>query len=215
MMKATLLVLALTTLLGARVAVAQEPYGKYMVPPTPVTGLPPWIYKSDPKTDAAKVNAAHLYVQALEQVELARADLDAADTSKAGSDPMMKKAMQQKLTRANRRLASARTAFKRATELDATSADYWSMLGYTCCIAGDRDCAYSAYEKSLAIDPNHFATREYQAESYLQDGRIQDARAELDWLKSQGNKTTLETRNLTAAIERWTKDKPEAAQKDR
>jgi len=207
MIKPALFVLAI--LLTARVAVAQEPYGRYMVPPTPVTGLPPWIYKSDPKTDAAKVRAARLYVQAIEQVELARADLDAADTSKAGSDPMMKKAMQQKLTRANRRLASAREAFKRATELDATSADYWGMLGYTCCIVGDRDCAYSAYEKSLAINPNHYATREYQAEAYLKDGRIHDARAELEWLKSNGNKTTLETRNLTAAIERWTKENPE------
>jgi hypothetical protein len=83
------------------------------------------------------------------------------------------------------------------------------MLGYTCCVVGDRDCAYNAYGKSLAIDPNHFATHEYQAESYLKDGRLRDALAELDWLKSNGNKTTLETRNLTAAIERWTKENPE------
>ena len=215
MIKLILLALAFTMLLGARVAAAQEPYGKHMVPPTPITGQPAWLYKSDPKTDAAKVRAAHLYIEGLDQVELARAGLEAAEAAKTASDPRMKKAAQRKLDKANRRLASARESFRRATELDPTCADYWSMLGYTCGVAGDRDCAHRAYEKSLAINPNHFATREYQAESYLRDGRIRDALAELDWLKSRGNMTTLETRNLTVAIERWTKDNPEGAQKDR
>ena len=213
MIKLILLTLALTMLLGVRVAAAQEPYGKYMVPPTPITGEPMWLYKSDPKIDALKVRAARLYVQGLDQVELARADVAAARAATTSNDPKAKKAVQRKLDNASRRLASARDSFRRATELDATCADYWSMLGYTCDNAGDHACAYGAYAKSLAINPNHFATREYQAEAYLKDGRIRDALSELDWLKSQGNKTTLETKNLTAAIEQWTKDNQEAAPK--
>lgn len=205
------LILALTMLVGARAGSAQEPYGRHMVPPTPITGEPPWKYKSDPKTDAAKIQAVHLYVEAIELVDLARADLAAADKAGAASDPKAQKARQRKLDDAARRLGSARQSLKRATELDATCADCWSMLGYTCCRTDDRDCAYHSYSKSLAINPNHFATHEYQAESYLKDGRIRDALAELEWLKARGNITTLETRNLTAAIERWSKENPEAA----
>ena len=44
------LILALTMLVGARAGSAQEPYGSHMVPPTPITGEPPWKYKSDPNT---------------------------------------------------------------------------------------------------------------------------------------------------------------------
>ena len=209
--KPVVFVLALTILFGASAVSAQEPYGKHMVPPTPVTGEPPWKYKSDPKTDANKIRAVHLYVEALNLVESARADLDAADAAIPGPDPKAQKSAQKRLEVANRRLASARASLQRATELDATCADCWSMLGYTCCRLDDRDCAYSSFAKCFAINPNHFAAREYQAEAYLKDGRIRDALVELDWLKARGNMTTLETRNLTAAIERWSKANPDAA----
>lgn len=209
--KLAVLVLALTMLAGVRMAGAQEPYGKYTVPPTPVTGEPPWKYKSDPKTDQNKIRAVHLYVDAINQVELARIDLEAAEAAKASTDPKAQKAKQRKLDNAAKRLASARASLRMATELDGTCADCWSMLGYTCCQAGDRDCAYQAYERCLKLNPNHFATHEYQAESYLKDGRIHDALAELEWLKAKGNMTTLETRNLSAAIERWSKENPDAA----
>ena len=205
------LVLALTLLAGARGAVAQEPYGKYVVPPTPITGEPPWKYKSDPKTDAAKVRAVHLYVEAIELIDQARADLEFAEAAQAIGDPKAQKAKQRKLDYAARRLASARESLRRATELDATCADCWSLLGYTYCYTGDREGAYRAFGKCLAINPNHFAAHEYQAEAYLKDGRIRDALAELEWLKARGNMTTLETKNLSVAIERWSKENPEAA----
>jgi len=208
--KLAFFVLAVAMLAGARVSGAQEPYGKYTVPPTPVTGEPPWKYKSDPKTDQAKIRAVHLYVDAIDQVDLARMDLEAAQAAKAAADPKAKKAAQKKLDAAARRLASAQASLRMATELDGTCADCWSMLGYTCCQVGDRECAYQAYERCLKLNPNHFATHEYQAESYLKDGRIHDALAELEWLKARGNMTTLETRNLSAAIERWSKENPDA-----
>ena len=180
--------LALAILVAPRAVPAQEPYGKYMVPPPPVTGEPPWKYKADPRVDAAKVRAAKLYVRAVEAVERVRADLDAPGT--------------------DRQLALARESLRRATELDATCVDCWSMLGYARCRTGDRAGARQAFARSLAIDPEHFATREYQAEADLADGRIENARAELEWLRTKGNMTTLETRNLTAAIERWTRENP-------
>jgi Flp pilus assembly protein TadD len=203
--------LAATMLAGVRVALAQEPYGKYVVPPTPVTGEPPWKYKSDPKTDAAKIEAVHLYVAAIHQIDLARADLEVAEATKATADPKAQKSTQRKLDDATKRLASARESLRRATELDGTCADCWSLLGYTYCYTGDREGAYRAYGKCLAINPNHFAAHEYQAESYLKDGRIRDALAELEWLKARGNMTTLETKNLTVAIDRWSKENPDAA----
>lgn len=203
--------LALALLAGARGVLAQEPYGKDIVPPTPVTGEPPWKYKSDPKTDAAKIQAVHLYVAAIDQIDLARADLEVAEAKKATGDPKAQKSTQRRLDDAARRLASARESLKRATELDATCADCWSLLGYTYCYTGNREGAYQAYGKCLAINPNHFAAHEYQAESYLKDGRIRDALAELEWLKARGNMTTLETRTLATAIERWEKENPEAA----
>jgi len=173
--KLALLMLAATMLAGVRVALAQEPYGKYVVPPTPVTGEPPWKYKSDPKTDAAKIEAVHLYVAAIHQIDLARADLEVAEATKATADPKAQKSTQRKLDDATKRLASARESLRRATELDGTCADCWSLLGYTYCYTGDREGAYRAYGKCLAINPNHFAAHEYQAESYLKDGRIRDA----------------------------------------
>jgi tetratricopeptide (TPR) repeat protein len=209
-LKLAAVALALTMLAGARVAGAQEPYGKYVVPPTPVTGEPPWKYKSDPKTDAAKIRAVHLYVEAIELVESARGDLAEADQD-ITRDPKNQKDAQKQLDQAAKRLASAREMLREATVLDATCADCWSLLGYTCSYSGDRDCAYQSYAKSLALNPNHFATHEYQAESYLKDGRIRDALAELEWLKARGYITTLETKNLTSAIERWSKENPDAA----
>jgi len=204
-------ILALALLAGARGVLAQEPYGKYVVPPTPVTGEPPWKYKSDPKTDAAKIRAVHLYVGAIELIDHARADLEFAEAAKATAAPKAQKATQRKIDDATRKLATARESLRQATQLDASCADCWSLLGYTYCRTGDREGAYQAYGKCLAINPDHFAAHEYQAESYLKDGRIRDALAELEWLKARGNMTTLETRNLTTAIERWSEENPEAA----
>jgi len=209
--KVAAIVLALALPAGARGVLAQEPYGKYVVPPTPVTGEPPWKYKSDPKTDAAKIRAVHLYVEAIDLIDHARADLEFAEASKATKDPKAQKTTQRKIDDATRRLTRARESLRQATQLDASCADCWSLLGYTYCYTGDREGAYQAYGKCLAINPNHFAAHEYQAESYLKDGRIRDALAELEWLKARGNMTTLETKNLTTAIERWSEENPEAA----
>jgi Flp pilus assembly protein TadD len=116
----------------------------------------------------------------------------------------------KKVAAATKRLTVARASLQRATALDSTCADCWGLLGYACSQTGDRAAAFDAYARCLKLKPEHFTAREYQAEAYLMDGRIRDARSELEWLKTKGNMTTLETRNLTAAIERWEQENPGA-----
>jgi Flp pilus assembly protein TadD len=205
--------LVLPTILAPRAGLAQEPYGKYEKPPTPITGEPAWRYRSDPRVDAAKIRAVRLYVEATNAVELARSELQAAEVAqaKAGDDVKAQRGATRRVDMATRRFAIARDNLRQATELDATCADCWNLYGYTLGVTGDREGAFKAFARCLAINPNHFSAHAYQGESYLRDGRIRDARAELEWLKAKGNMTTLETRNLTAAIERWAVANPEAA----
>jgi Flp pilus assembly protein TadD len=203
----------LSTFLAPRASFAQEPYGKYEKPPTPVTGEPAWKYHSDPRVDAAKIRAVQLYVEANDAVDLARSELRAAEQAKAkaGEDPKAQKSATRRVDIANRRFVMARERLREATELDATCADCWNLYGYTLRVTGDREGAFKAFARCLALNPNHFAAHAYQGESYLMDGRIRDARAELEWLKAKGNMTTLEVRNLSAAIDQWALANPEAA----
>jgi tetratricopeptide (TPR) repeat protein len=192
---------------------AEEPYRK---PPPPITGAPAWKWTPNAKVDADRLEAARLYVRASGYADLARADLATArkNQATAGADPKAVRSAKRTLDAATKRLELARETFRRATELDSTCADCWSMLGYTCRYTGDREGALEAFARCLAINPNHFQAHEYQGESYLLDGRVGEARAELDWLKARGNMTTLETTTLAAAIDRWTTENPQSAAPD-
>ena len=70
------------------------------------------------------------------------------------------------------------------TTADAQNADAWNLLGYTQRNLGHMDESAAAYLTVLTINPDHLGALEYQGELFLQTGKPDLARANLDRLKS-------------------------------
>jgi Flp pilus assembly protein TadD len=60
-----------------------------------------------------------------------------------------------------------------------TNADAWNYLGFSNRKLKKFDLALSAYQKALAIDPNHRGANEYLGELYLQTDNLAKARERL------------------------------------
>ncbi|MEE8364383.1 MAG: tetratricopeptide repeat protein [Gammaproteobacteria bacterium] len=60
-----------------------------------------------------------------------------------------------------------------------TNADAWNYLGFSNRKLKKFDLALSAYQKALAIDPNHRGANEYLGELYLQTDNLEKARERL------------------------------------
>jgi tetratricopeptide (TPR) repeat protein len=176
------------------------------MPAPPTSGAPAWSSTMS-KEDEGKLKSAELYAQAYREIDKAKAELAQAEKLKL-SDMNQSKA---KAASAQKRLEKSRDKLVEATKLDATNADAWNMLGFSRRKTGDRQGAFDAYWKCLALKPDHIGAHEYMGEAYLEEGKIKEAQAELAWLKKKGNMSTLETGNLAASIDAWTKANPDAA----
>ena len=186
------------------------------MPPPPTSGAPAWNTPTEAKMskeDADKVHAVELYSQAYREVDKAKEDWAEAKRLAASTDPKDVKKLADKNASAQKRLMKARDKFAEVTTLDSKNADGWNMLGYTRRKTGDRKGAFNAYWKALALKPEHLGAHEYMGEAYLEEGKINEARAELEWLKKKGNVATLEVSNLSASINAWAAANPQAPAK--
>jgi Flp pilus assembly protein TadD len=192
----------LTLLLMPAVALADG--GGMPAPPT--SGAPAWSSTMS-KEDEGKLKSAEIYAQAYREIDKAKAELAQAEKLKLSD----MKQSEAKAASAQKRLEKSRDKLVEATKLDPTNADAWNMLGFSRRKTGDRQGAFDAYWKCLALKPDHIGAHEYMGEAYLEEGKLKEAQAELAWLKKKGNMATLETNNLTVSIDAWTKSNPEAA----
>lgn len=185
-------------------------------PPPPTSGSPAWNTSTEPKMskeDADRIRSVELYTQAYREVDKAKAEWAEAKKLEASTDPKDVKKAADKNASAQKRLVKARDKFAEVTTLDSKNADGWNMLGFTRRKTGDRKGAFDAYWKALALKPEHLGAREYMGEAYLEEGKINEARAELEWLKKKGNVAALEVSNLSASIDAWVAANPSKAAK--
>ena len=68
-------------------------------------------------------------------------------------------------------------------QIQGLDADVLNALAFSQRNSGDFETAYKNYQRALKIDPNHKGAREYLGELYIQTGRIEEARAQLEILK--------------------------------
>lgn len=78
--------------------------------------------------------------------------------------------------------ARAVTFLGRAVQSDPRNADAWNYLGFSYRNLRRFDEAMAAYQKALAIDPNHRGAHEYLGQLYLQMGQMGRARELLERL---------------------------------
>jgi tetratricopeptide (TPR) repeat protein len=63
-------------------------------------------------------------------------------------------------------------------------ADKYNLLGFTARKSGDLNAAADYYKKALEINPKHIQALEYQGELYLQLGEIEQAKKNLEKIKT-------------------------------
>ena len=63
-------------------------------------------------------------------------------------------------------------------------ADKYNLLGFTARKSGDLNVAAEYYKKALEINPKHIQALEYQGELYLQLGEIEQAKRNLEKIKT-------------------------------
>ena len=63
-------------------------------------------------------------------------------------------------------------------------ADKYNLLGFTARKSGDLNVAAEYYKKALEINPKHIQALEYQGELYLQLGQIEQAKKNLEKIKT-------------------------------
>ncbi len=69
------------------------------------------------------------------------------------------------------------------TKVDDQNADAWNLLGFANRMLGNKDDSAAAYLTVLAINPDHLGALEYQGELFLETGKPDLAKANLDRLK--------------------------------
>lgn len=102
--------------------------------------------------------------------------------------------------------------FQRAVSLlqdvvasDARNADAWNYLGFSHRKLERYDDAFAAYQKALAIDPNHRGANEYLGELYLDMGNLPKAKERLQRLDKVCTFGCEEYDDLKAAIKAYKK----------
>lgn len=79
--------------------------------------------------------------------------------------------------------ATAKPILVQLTLDEPGNADAWNLLGYSNRKLGIMDAAAVAYETALKINPGHLGALEYQGEMYVELGKLELARANLEALK--------------------------------
>ena len=75
--------------------------------------------------------------------------------------------------------ARALSLMKKVVRSDPENADAWNYIGFSHRKLDQLDLALPAYQKALAIDPNHRGANEYLGELYLKTGDLGKARERL------------------------------------
>ena len=102
------------------------------------------------------------------------------------------------------KFAEAHKMLKGLKKINTDEADRLNLLGFTARKSGNLTAAGDFYEQALAINPRHTGALEYQGELFIQLGKIELAKANLEkidkicWLPCNAE------RNLKKAIEKST-----------
>jgi tetratricopeptide (TPR) repeat protein len=80
------------------------------------------------------------------------------------------------------------------------NADAWNYIGFSDRMLGRYDESLAAYEKALAIEPDHIGANEYLGELYVQTGKIEKARQQLAMLDKLCGENCDEYKELKGAI---------------
>jgi Flp pilus assembly protein TadD len=80
--------------------------------------------------------------------------------------------------------AAALKQLEKAVSENSRDANAWNYMGYSYRKLKQFDQALVAYQKALAIDPEHHGANEYLGELYLETGKLEKARERLKVLDS-------------------------------
>ena len=184
---------AFATLLVAGFAFASgtapPPSQPHDEPPLPEQGSTP-----NPEADAkaARAEAEKLYAKGYDQAQ------DAKKLDEAGKAKDAKKQFEKALKN-----------FQGAVDRDAQYYQAWNMIGFCSRHLGDFKKAFAAYDKSLSIKPDYDEAHEYLGEAYLKSGNLEQAKAQLTWLRDHGSDEASELAEKIEAVEK--KGAPDAA----
>jgi len=207
--------LAFAFLLAPALAFADGGGSPSAPPSSPSMPIESRTISPEEKAASDKAQADELYAQAYRETDKAKQELAdaAAMRAAAGTDAKALKKADDKADSARKRFEKSRDKFGQVTSLDPGNPEGWNMLGFTRRKTGDVKGAFDAYWKCLALKPEHFGAHEYMGEAYLEDGKLNEARAELTWLKKHGAPAAEEASHLDAAIATWVAANPDAAAK--
>ena len=79
--------------------------------------------------------------------------------------------------------ATALPILAKLTADEPENADAWNLFGFSNRKLGNMDEAAMAYETALKINPGHLGALEYQGEMYVELGKLDMAKANLEALK--------------------------------
>lgn len=79
---------------------------------------------------------------------------------------------------------TAANLLQKVVQKDSRNADAWNYLGFSERKLGHFDRSLNAYQSALRIQPNHRGANEYLGELYLQTGKLDMAKKQLDKLHS-------------------------------
>ena len=91
--------------------------------------------------------------------------------------------------------------FKAVVMNEPTNADAWNMLGFSHRKLNEFQKAWNAYERALAIDPEHRGAHEYIGEWYLMQGDVASAKAQLAKLTVLCPEGCIERETLAKSID--------------
>lgn len=97
----------------------------------------------------------------------------------------------------------ALTLLEKVVKADPRNADAWNYLGLSHRKLKRFDQSLAAYQKALAINPDHRGANEYLGELYLQTGEVEKARERLAKLQSLCPSGCSEYDDLKKAIEAY------------
>lgn len=93
----------------------------------------------------------------------------------------------------------ASDAFRKVVDREPRNADAWNLLGYSLRWQNRYDEAFAAYDKALAIDPNHKGALHYSGIGYVKAGKRDMAQQRLERLQKVCSNCA-ETAELSKAV---------------
>lgn len=99
--------------------------------------------------------------------------------------------------------ARALTLLQNVVQADPRNADAWNYIGFSHRNLKQFDQSLAAYQKALAINPDHRGANEYLGELYLQTGDLGKARERLEKLHALCPSGCREYEDLKKAIEAY------------